>query len=524
MNVSIVIPAKNEAATIGTLLEALQQVTKNIKQHEFEIIVVDDHSNDKTVEIAKNYGIKIITNQRRSGKGNALRTGFEISKGEIILMLDADGSHKANEIPSFLKPFEDSEVGLVVGSRATGGSEEYTTIRTIGNVGLSFLTRIAFGIELTDVLNGYKAFKKEVFTDFHYTSEEFEIEIELVGKTLRHGYKIAEFPSHELHRAGGEAKSRVVRHGFRFLWRIIAEGFFVRFATHKHKIFSIHCKLCHYPHMNFLFKKNGYNIVDCPRCELAFVAEMPTEHDLSGHYDENYFEGDVSKFGYADYEKEKKCRMITYAAKKRKIEQLVSSGSLLDVGCADGSFLELFDSSWKSEGVEISESMVQQISEKKRKNIFCGDLMKLNGKERVYDVITMWDLIDHVPLPLQVIEKASALLKPGGFLFLNVGDRNSLFAKLNRKRWYIFIPPTHLYYYNKKSIIKLLVEGGFKIIKISYPGKYVTLGLCFWRLRYIIPCSLINLLSKWVNKSFLSDIKIYINFFDIMTVTAIKPK
>ena len=97
----------------------------------------------------------------------------------------------------------------MVGSRATGGSEEYTLVRATGNVGLSLLCRMAFGMDLTDVLNGYKAFRADIFRDFHYIYEEFEIEIELVGKTLRKSYRIAEFPSHELERAGGEAKSRV---------------------------------------------------------------------------------------------------------------------------------------------------------------------------------------------------------------------------------------------------------------------------------------------------------------------------
>lgn len=233
--VSIVIPAKDEAETIGAVLQEIKKAIAPLKRYQFELIVVNDHSKDQTVKIAEENGARVIHNSKRPGKGNALRAGFEAARGNIFLMLDADGSHRPEEIPHFLKPFENKEVGLVVGSRATGGSEEYTLVRAFGNVGLSLLCRMSFGMDMTDVLNGYKAFRREVFTRFHYISEEFEIEIELVGKTLRSGYKIAEFPSHELERAGGEAKSRVVRHGFRFLWRIITEGFFVRFCRNAHQ-------------------------------------------------------------------------------------------------------------------------------------------------------------------------------------------------------------------------------------------------------------------------------------------------
>jgi hypothetical protein len=81
------------------------------------------------------------------------------------------------------------------------------------------------GCHLTDALNGYKVFRRDIFTDFEYTSKAFEIEIEIIANTLRKGYRIVEVSSHERARAGGEAKSFVVRHGTRFLLRIMYEGF-----------------------------------------------------------------------------------------------------------------------------------------------------------------------------------------------------------------------------------------------------------------------------------------------------------
>ncbi|HXG34915.1 MAG TPA: glycosyltransferase family 2 protein, partial [Bryobacteraceae bacterium] len=156
-------------------------------------------------------------------KGMALRTGFARASGQILAMMDADYSHRAEELPLLLGALGDG-VGLVIGSRVVGGSEEYTHIRALGNVFLSAALGICTGRYLSDALNGFKVFRREIFSDFRYTSTSFEIEIEIIANTLRKGYRIVEVSSHERARAGGEIKSRVVRHGTRFLLRILWEG------------------------------------------------------------------------------------------------------------------------------------------------------------------------------------------------------------------------------------------------------------------------------------------------------------
>ena len=115
-------------------------------------------------------------------------------------------------------------VGLVIGSRVVGGSEEYTHIRALGNVFLSATLGLCTRRYLSDALNGFKVFRRDVFNDFDYTSRAFEIEIEIIANTLRKGYRVVEVSSHERARAGGVMKSNVIRHGTRFLIRILWEG------------------------------------------------------------------------------------------------------------------------------------------------------------------------------------------------------------------------------------------------------------------------------------------------------------
>lgn len=221
---SVIIPARNEEETLPMVLGDLNAVIPTLHGYDVETIVVDDRSTDRTVEVASAFGARVVPNTKtRSGKGIALRTGFEAATGDLLVMLDADYSHRAEELPLFLDAMKPG-VGLVIGSRVVGGSEEYHHVRALGNVFLSATLGLCTGRYLSDALNGFKLFRREVFTDFAYTSANFEIEIEIIANALRKGLKVVEVSSHERARAGGEMKSRVIRHGTRFLARILYEG------------------------------------------------------------------------------------------------------------------------------------------------------------------------------------------------------------------------------------------------------------------------------------------------------------
>lgn len=221
--VSVVIPAKDEEETIGMVLTDLNKTIKTIKNYNFEVIVVDDKSKDKTGKISQEYNAKVIRNKGTSGKGKALALGFKHTKGDYIVMLDADYSHKPEDIPRYLKKLEEG-YGLIVGSRHHGGSDEYDLVRYFGNLSLTSAFRTCFGVYLTDALNGFKVFKKNVIKNHRYKSKDFEIEIELIANALKEKEKVGEVPSHERARAGGKMKSFAPVHGTKFLLKIISEG------------------------------------------------------------------------------------------------------------------------------------------------------------------------------------------------------------------------------------------------------------------------------------------------------------
>lgn len=223
-SISVVIPAKDEEGTIGLVLDDLNNTIKNLKNYDFQVIVVADHCKDKTKEIAESKGATVIENKRPSGKGHALKTGFEQCKGDVIVMMDADYSHRPEDLPKFINAIEEG-AGFVIGSRIYGGSDEYTRVRATGNFIFTALYGLIFNLYLSDAINGYKAFLREVIDKYDYKCSNFEIELELLTNAIRSKMSIVEVPSHERERKGGKAKSNTIIHGSKFLFQVLKEGF-----------------------------------------------------------------------------------------------------------------------------------------------------------------------------------------------------------------------------------------------------------------------------------------------------------
>lgn len=221
--VSIVIPARNEADSLPLLLKDLGSVIPECGC-DVEVIVVDDDSDDDTTVISEASGAIVVRNHgKKHGKGAALKCGFRDARGKYIVMMDADYSHRAEDLPLVLDLLRQG-CGLVIASRTLGGSDEYTHLRAFGNILLSGLLSILFRTDIRDALNGFKGFRRELAKNFNYRANHFDIEVELVANALRSRYRIAEVASHERARHGGECKSQVIRHGLYFLFRILLEA------------------------------------------------------------------------------------------------------------------------------------------------------------------------------------------------------------------------------------------------------------------------------------------------------------
>lgn len=219
--VSVVIPAYNEEKTIGETISKTISLLKSL-EIPYEIIVVDDGSTDKTRGIASNYNVKILTNGVNKGKGYALQRGFKEAKGEIIITLDADGSHNPEEIPRLMNHLFNG-VDIVLGSRflESNGNNSTSKLNLVGNFMFNMLI-FAFTRKLiTDSQTGFRAYKKRVLEELQLESTGYEIETELTIKGLKNGFILKEEPINCKKRIYGLSKLRALSDGMKILKNIL---------------------------------------------------------------------------------------------------------------------------------------------------------------------------------------------------------------------------------------------------------------------------------------------------------------
>ena len=218
--ISVVIPALNEAKNLPYVLPYLPDWVD-------EVLLIDGGSTDNTVDIAQQLwpSLRVIQQSGR-GKGNALKEGFTAATGDIIVMMDADGSTNPSEIPAFIALLA-AGADYVKGSRFLqgGGSEDITPIRRLGNGALLFLVRLIFQCHFSDLCYGYNAFWSYHLPLLSTEADGFEIETALNLRALKSGLNIAEIPSFEARRIHGESHLRAVPDGMRVLRTILTEWF-----------------------------------------------------------------------------------------------------------------------------------------------------------------------------------------------------------------------------------------------------------------------------------------------------------
>jgi glycosyltransferase involved in cell wall biosynthesis len=216
--VTVVIPTKNEAANIAWVLEQIPVCVD-------EVVLVDGNSTDATVVTARSCrpDVRVVA-QQLTGKGDALRIGMAAASGDVIVMMDADGSMSPQEIPRFLY-FLSNGYDFVKGSRfiGGGGSLDITRTRRLGNHALLQLVNTLYRVQLTDLCYGFFAVHRRYLAFLDLTTPGFEIETQLTICAVRAGLRIAEVPSLELPRRHGQSNLRTFRDGMRVLRTVLRQ-------------------------------------------------------------------------------------------------------------------------------------------------------------------------------------------------------------------------------------------------------------------------------------------------------------
>ena len=214
-HVTVVIPTKDEEGLIGEIVDA-------VRPYADEVLVVDGHSKDRTREIAAAHGARVILD-RGKGKGDALRLALDEAAGDIVVFIDADGSHDPKDIPAMVAPITAGQADLVIGSRGKGGSDELhgtleQLIRYVGSQIIMLGINYRWNVRLTDSQNGFRAIRRDVGRRLGLTSNLTTIEQEMMMKALKQGYRVSEIASHEYERKWGTSKVVVWKLWFAYVW------------------------------------------------------------------------------------------------------------------------------------------------------------------------------------------------------------------------------------------------------------------------------------------------------------------
>jgi glycosyltransferase involved in cell wall biosynthesis len=219
VKISVVIPTLNEEENLAYVLPGIQQWVD-------EVILVDGNSSDQTVNVARRLypSVRVVMQEGR-GKGAALRTGFAAATGDIIIMLDADGSTDPAEIPLFVGALL-SGADFAKGSRFLqgGGTTDMPLYRQLGNWGFVSIVRLIFGGKYTDLCYGYNAFWKRVLPLLELDCHGFEVETMMNVRALKAGLQITEVPSFEFSRIHGRGHLKTIPDGWRVLKTILREA------------------------------------------------------------------------------------------------------------------------------------------------------------------------------------------------------------------------------------------------------------------------------------------------------------
>jgi SAM-dependent methyltransferase len=273
------------------------------------------------------------------------------------------------------------------------------------------------------------------------------------------------------------------------------------------------CILCgHDASDHFLYA----GILQCPSCGFIFADTQLSADDLQKLYQRNYFLGNE----YLNYLEDKPALQKNFNARTRTLLKYSAGGNLFEIGCAYGFFLELAQCHWKVEGCDISAPACDE-AQRQGYNVACGDFLRLPLKEEQYDVVALWDTIEHLARPDLYVQKSSTLLKRGGILCATTGDIGSSMAKMRKHRWRLIHPPTHLYYFDRKSMEQILHKNGLEIIHFQHCGYSRSVRQILYSLLVLnheteLRKKLYELLKP------LFGFSVYINLYDIMFVIARK--
>jgi 2-polyprenyl-3-methyl-5-hydroxy-6-metoxy-1,4-benzoquinol methylase len=274
------------------------------------------------------------------------------------------------------------------------------------------------------------------------------------------------------------------------------------------------------------YVKDGFEIVRCPSCGLVFRAHPPTTEELRGIYGDAYFaspkdDDEIGATGYLDYVADEDLHRVNARKRLQQLQQHAPPGRLLDVGCAAGFFLdEARHAGWDPRGIEVAETMAAWARDRLNLRVEPLPFAQARLEESGYDAVTMWDYIEHSIDPSADVKRARELIAPGGVLALSTGDVGSLAARVFGTRWHLLTPRHHNFFFEPRTLGRMLERSGFEIVSIGHPAAWYTVRYLAHKLRTIVDWPPVAHVAEWLHSAEVGRVQVPVNLWDIMVVVA----
>ena len=287
------------------------------------------------------------------------------------------------------------------------------------------------------------------------------------------------------------------------------------------------CQLCRSTRHELMFEEPPFAVRRCAQCGLVFVTPRLSEQELRTEvYGEPYWKSARPREqGYADYARDEALYLKTFRRRWALVARYrPRPGRVLDVGCAAGYFLRVMqEKGWDGRGIEPSASIAAHAQRHLGERVFVGTLDEALAADAAlapgsFDLVTMWDVVEHVPDPQRLLRLAHGLLKPDGVLILETQNVASAFAGLLGRRWHHYKHREHLYHFGPTTVRALLEQAGFAVERrtAAYGGKYVSFAFIAER------AARLHAVLAWLLKplALLGRAHVYVNLGDEMVVVA----
>lgn len=534
----------NESENIEDLISEFHQFAPDA-----DVLVIDDNSPDGTGDLLKQIMqtdsfVNTIHRPSKLGLGSAhkLAMKYMLANGyDYLITLDADFSHNPKYLPVILECLENSD--FVIGSRyIEGGVCDYGLGRTLISKTANSLARLLLGLKLRETTTSYRGFSRNLLSRINIDaikSEGYSFFVESIFCVARASKKLSEFPIHfEDRRAGVTKISKTeIYKGVLTLFRLFFSRFFssnrqLNASTENVEIEDLaDCEVCGSPFHSELYlstasthESEKFNcssehhgshgrIVKCLQCGIVYTNPRLPEDKMLALY------ADVDDDIYLE---NIDAREVTFSYNLKKILPFVSSrGKLLEVGSYYGVALSVAkEYGYDVYGVEPSSKARQMAKEKFGVNTLAPTLAELEGYESEFDIVTSWDVLEHMVHPMKELALVSDKLQEGGVFAFSTLDFGNWYPKLLGEKW-PWMMDMHIYYFDQKDIKYMLQKSGMELVHTESYCHIITASYFFGKLASLnVPGA--KLIERFLENKSVGKTKIPFSFGDIQLYVAVK--